>query len=223
MHKTISAGVGERLQYIAHRYNDNTIRFVLSYPGFLDPDTLCAAARAVIGSVDVLHASYAAKGRRSYWRVCTDYRISDFFALAECEGDPMKVAGSIALQPIEHTGSCQMQVTLINGSDGCAVVVRISHLVVDGSDGKYLLNKLAESYRLIEQTGGASDLHIKNASDVASAAGSGQGLQQYVTESHKSGQHPLRIADDGRLEAHRRAFRRTSEAQALCPGGCCRV
>jgi len=162
MHKTISAGVGERMQYIAHKYNDTTIRFVLSYPGFLDPDTLCAATRAVVSSVDVLHASYAAKSRMSHWRVQSEYQISDFFALAECDGDPMKVAGSIALQPIDHTGNCQMHVTLVTGSGSCAVVVRISHLVVDGSDGKYLLNKLAESYRLIEQTGSASDLNIKN-------------------------------------------------------------
>ena len=162
MHKTISAGVGERMQYIAHKYNDTTIRFVLSYPGFLDPDTLCAATNAVISSVDVLHASFMAKSRMSHWRVQSDYQISDFFALAECDGDPMKVAGSIALQPIDHMDNCQMYVTLVTGSGSCAVVVRISHLVVDGSDGKYLLNKLAESYRLIEQTGNASDLNIKN-------------------------------------------------------------
>ena len=30
IHK-ISAGVGERMQYITHKYNDTTIRFVLNY------------------------------------------------------------------------------------------------------------------------------------------------------------------------------------------------
>ena len=170
MHKTISAGVGERMQYIAHKYNDTTIRFVLNYPGFLDPDILCAATRAVISSVDVLHASFVAKSRMSHWRIQTDYQTADFFALAECDGDPMKVAGSIALQPIEHMGNCQMHVTLITGSSSCAVVVRISHLVVDGSDGKYLLNKLAESYHLIEQTGSTSGLNIKNGNRSATCA-----------------------------------------------------
>lgn len=58
---TISAGVGERMQYITHRYNDTTLRFILKYPGVLDSNTLCAAAQSVIGSVDVLHASFIAK------------------------------------------------------------------------------------------------------------------------------------------------------------------
>ena len=50
----INAGVGERMQYLAHEYNDTTIRFVLHYPGFLNPDILCAATAAVIEEVDVL-------------------------------------------------------------------------------------------------------------------------------------------------------------------------
>ena len=36
----INAGVGERMQYLAHNYNDTTIRFVLHYPGFLNSDIL---------------------------------------------------------------------------------------------------------------------------------------------------------------------------------------
>ena len=39
------AGGGERAQYMVHEYNDNTIRFVLNYPGLIDPDLLRQAAR----------------------------------------------------------------------------------------------------------------------------------------------------------------------------------
>ena len=161
---TISAGVGERMQYIAHRYNDTTIRFILKYPGVLDLNILCAATQAVIGSVDVLHASFIAKSNSAHWRINTEYEVSDYFALVDCDGDPVKPARSIALQPLEHKAKCQLHVTQINGNDGCAIVVRISHLVVDGSDGKYLLNKLAESYRLIEETGTAESLDMKDGS-----------------------------------------------------------
>ena len=167
---TISAGVGERMQYITHRYNDTTIRFILKYPGVLDPNTLCAATQAVIGSVDVLHASFIAKTNSAHWRVNTEYEVLDYFALVDCDGDPLKPARSIALQPVEHKAKCQLHVTQINGSDGCAIVVRISHLVVDGSDGKYLLNKLAESYRIIEETGTAESLVMKTGNRSAMCA-----------------------------------------------------
>ena len=167
---TISAGVGERMQYITHRYNDTTIRFILKYPGVLNQNTLCAATQAVIGSVDVLHASFIAKTNSAHWRVNTEYEVSDYFTLVDCDGDPLKPARSITLQPVEHKAKCQLHVTQINGSDGCAIVVRISHLVVDGSDGKYLLNKLAESYRIIEETGTAESLVMKTGNRSAMCA-----------------------------------------------------
>lgn len=167
---TISAGVGERMQYITHRYNDTTIRFILKYPGVLNQNTLCAATQAVIGSVDVLHASFIAKTNSAHWRVNTEYEVLDYFALVDCDGDPLKPARSIALQPVEHKAKCQLHVTQINGSDGCAIVVRISHLVVDGSDGKYLLNKLAESYRIIEETGTTESLVMKTGNRSAMCA-----------------------------------------------------
>lgn len=168
--KYSSAGVGERMQYIAHKYNDTTIRFILYYPGMLCAETLCAATKAVIDCVDVLHASFVPKSRTSHWRVHNDYTPADYFSLVECEGNPVKPAQAIALQEVEYTDKCQLQVTLVQSTESCAVVVRISHLVVDGSDGKYLLNKLAESYRMLEQKGTAKELEIKNGSRSATNA-----------------------------------------------------
>ena len=162
--QNISAGVGERMQYLAHKYNDTTIRFILHYPGFLNPDILCAATKAVIGDVDVLHSSFIANSRTCHWRVNSNYHVSDYFSMMECDGDPVKVACGLAVQPINHKDSCQLYVTLINGSDSCAVLIRISHLVVDGSDGKYLLNMLAESYRILEENRDIEELVVKDGS-----------------------------------------------------------
>ena len=45
MPQIMLAGAGEKFQYLMHDYNDNTIRFVLRYPGIIDPDALCAAMK----------------------------------------------------------------------------------------------------------------------------------------------------------------------------------
>lgn len=172
----LAAGAGERMQYIAHKFNDTTIRFLLRYPGALDPDILCAATAAVIGAVDVLHGSFQAGSQSAHWTVNSEYEPGEFFSLAFCDGDPMKPAQGVAVLPIGHTDKCQMQVTLIQGPEDCAVVVRISHLVVDGGDGKYLLNKLAESYRMISQQGSAEALKVKNGSRSAMRAYSELGM-----------------------------------------------
>ena len=160
----IDAGVGERMQYLAHKYNDTTIRFILHYPEIISADILSRAVKAVIDEVDVLHSSFIANSQNCHWRVNTEYEVSDFFSVAECEGNPVKVASAFALRSVGSKDKCQMQVTLVKGSGSCAVVVRISHLVVDGSDGKYLLNKLAESYRMVEKMGCTDGLEIKNGS-----------------------------------------------------------
>ena len=174
----INAGAGERMQYLAHRYNDTTIRFILHYPGFLDPDILCAAAKAVIGDVDVLHASFIANSQTCHWRVNTNYQTSDYFSLLECDGDPVKVACALSVQPVGHKDLCQFQITLVNGSESCAVLIRISHLVVDGGDGKYLLNKLAEAYRILEDGRDIEELVVKDGSRSAMNAYKELGLQE---------------------------------------------
>ena len=168
--RTVSAGVGERLQYTAHKYNGNTIRFVLHYPGFLSADILCAATRAVIDRIDVLHASFLANRWRSCWQIHTDCQTSDYFAVIACAGDLAETADRIALQPIAHRDPCQMHVTLVNRASSSSVVVRVSHLVADGCDAKYLLGKLAEAYRLIGQMGTAAGLDVKNGSRSATLA-----------------------------------------------------
>lgn len=52
------AGGGERFQYLTHKGNDTTIRFLLRYPGAVDADAFRAAAKRIVESVDILHSSF---------------------------------------------------------------------------------------------------------------------------------------------------------------------
>ena len=69
MSKYIPAGAGEKMQYIVHPYNDNTLRFVLRYPGLLQPDAMKRAVVALTGSVPVLHASFEANTFGARWKI----------------------------------------------------------------------------------------------------------------------------------------------------------
>ena len=82
------AGAGEKVQYIVHEFNDNTIRFVLYYPGIVDADVLCAAVKAVVESVDILHASFATDSISAYWHVNQEYDESNYFQFVETEANP---------------------------------------------------------------------------------------------------------------------------------------
>lgn len=162
--KIVVAGGGERAQYLLREHNDNTIRFVLEYPGIVDAEILSDAARALVMSVDVLHGTFFSDGTMAYWHINENLDQSSYFHHIAVAGDPGVTAESLALLPVYPEDRAQMYVTLVQSDTASAVVVRISHLVTDGGDGKYLLGKLAEAYNLIAQTGSAQGLEVKNGS-----------------------------------------------------------
>lgn len=162
--KILIAGTGEKVQYLAHDFNDNTVRFALRYPGKINPDTLCSAVSAVISSVDVLHASFIPGNVGAYWRINEGCDKEDFFTLTENAQQPLTAAREAMLLPVLPEEKAQLHCTLVRGPKEDIVVLRISHLCVDGGDGKYLLYKLAEAYELIARTGNAEGLSVKNGS-----------------------------------------------------------
>ncbi len=158
------AGAGEKVQYLVHEMNDNTVRIALRYPGRLSAEVLAQAVAAVISRIDVLHASFRSTPLDAYWIYNEDYSEEDFFTAEETAEDPMILAEQALVRPIEPDAKTQMHCTLVQGESESVLVLNISHLCVDGGDGKYLMNKLAEAYNRIVRTGNADGLEIKNGS-----------------------------------------------------------
>lgn len=175
------AGTGEKTQYLVHDFNDNTIRFVLYYTGIVDADILCAATKAVVESVDVLHASFFTDKIGAFWSVNKEYEESSFFRMIETQGDPKVTAHSLALLPIEPESKTQLRCYLVQSETASAIALSISHLCVDGSDGKYLLGKLVEAYNRIFKTGSTEGLEVKNGSRAAQKAYEGIRSKEYLS------------------------------------------
>ena len=162
--KIIFAGGGERAQYLTHSGNDTTIRFVLNYPGIIDPDVLRKAVKALVESVDVLHSTFFTDANAAYWKVNKDVEEHNYFHYIRTEGDPAVTAESLSLLPVYPEDKVQLRCELIQSSEASSLVLLVSHLCVDGGDGKYLLNKLVEAYNLILENGSADTLEVKNGS-----------------------------------------------------------
>lgn len=161
---TFPAGTGEKMQYLVHEFNDNTMRFILRYPGMIDADVLRHAVHAVVMSVDVLHASFDPGVLHACWHCHEMLERQDYFQLISHADDPAGEAVRQSLQPILPQGKAQLHCCLVHGSGESAVAFRMSHLCMDGSDARYLLSKLAEAYTLLRQTGSTDGLRIKNGS-----------------------------------------------------------
>lgn len=161
--KIVKAGTGEKLQYLVHEYNDNTLRFVVHYPGIIDIDALQEAAKTLVFSVDILHASFSSGTFSSQWKVNETLCVKDYFQHIKTTDDHMtECVKKHAVQPIKPDSAVQIKCSLIQNQKESIVVLNISHLCADGSDGKYLLQKLTEAYRLFRQSGTCDGLLIKN-------------------------------------------------------------
>ena len=162
--KITFAGGGERAQYLTHKSNDTTIRFVLNYPGLIDPDVMCSAVKSLVESVDILHSTFFTDANAAYWKVNNDVDENNYFHYIRTEGDPAVTAYSLSVLPVYPEDKVQLRCELVQNDMVSSLVVLVSHLCVDGGDGKYLLNKLVEAYNLILTTGSAEALEVKNGS-----------------------------------------------------------
>ena len=165
MKSWISAGAGEKMQYAVHAFNDNTLRFILEYPVPLKCEWLQAAVCAVVGQAEVLHAAFVPGRWGARWE-CRSFTASDCFDCIHAE-DARQTALERALEPIAPDGPVQLHCTLVQDARRCLIVMRISHLVADGTDGKYLLRKLCQAYEMQRTDGHCAALRIKNGSRAA--------------------------------------------------------
>lgn len=159
----IPAQTAEKSQYLVRKYNDVTVRYVLRYPGKIRREVLRRAVKAVIDRVDVLHGSLLEEKGKLVWKIWEDVPEYAYFRYEENENVDLAAARA-ALECVEFDAPVKLSCTLVCGAEKSAVVLRMSHLVMDGGDSKYLLGKVVEAYNRILQTGSAEGLAVKNGS-----------------------------------------------------------
>ncbi len=155
------AGVGEKIQYLVHELNDNTVRFALHYPCDILPEIMEQAVLTIVNRVDVLHSSFLPGKLEAFWIVNEQIRGEDCFCFMKAKGDMTQLVKDALLKPVRCDAKAQLFCTLIQAEEESVVVVSISHLCVDGRDGKYLLEKLMQTYNQISDTGKVQTLEIK--------------------------------------------------------------
>lgn len=157
-----TADIGDKVQYLVRDFNDNTIRFMVQYPGRVASDVLRDAIRVIVESVDVLHASFVVEDSDAYWLIHEDYEEQDYFQVVDTDEEPLEVASTYALVSMQPKDKTKLRCYLVRGRQENVMVLLISHLCVDGMDGKYLLGKIVEAYNAILEQGNAYGVTIKN-------------------------------------------------------------
>lgn len=163
-HNMQKAGVGEKLQYLVHEQNDNTIRLEVCYPNTLSSEVMGRAVLSVVQGIDVLHSTFLVENGKAFWKENFDVTEKDCFSFVETEDDPEIIADEAMLCQAAPEKKAQLFCTLVNGKNKSALALIISHLCVDGSDAKYLFEKIVESYNLIVAENSTEKLVLKTGS-----------------------------------------------------------
>ena len=84
-HALVPAALGDKTQYISRHANDSTVRFGLVYPGRLSPARLRQAVKELVGRLEILHSSFAAREDRLGWMVNPDWTVDQAFCCRRAE------------------------------------------------------------------------------------------------------------------------------------------
>lgn len=156
--------VGDQTQYLAHEFNDNTIRFILTYSGLVRAELLQKAAEILVGRIVVLHSSFHVGTWGTKWIVNESYPADRLVVAQEVgtEEDVEKEAKKAAVRAMDYTGAVQISCHLFYHKSKGALVLRVGHMCADGRDAEYLLLKLVELYNALASGRSTDSIVLKN-------------------------------------------------------------
>ena len=159
-HALVPAALGDKTQYISRHANDSTVRFGLVYLGRLSPARMRQAVKELVGRLEILHSSFAAREDRLGWSVNLDWTADQAFCCRKAENLQQELEQVMA-EPLSPSGPVQLHCTLLEGEKECALAVRVGHMCADGGDARYLLYKLLELYSCLEAGRDAAAVELK--------------------------------------------------------------
>ncbi len=160
----IQTEAGDQTQYLAHEFNDNTIRFIIKYSGLANAQILQRAAEILVRRIDILHSSFHVGISGTKWVVNEDYPTEGLTIIRNISGDVVKAAKEAALHAIDYSGRVQIRCYLFSNESESALVFLAGHMCTDGRDAIYLLEKLIEIYRNLDNGGTGENVALKNGS-----------------------------------------------------------
>lgn len=156
--------VGDQTQYLAHEFNDNTIRFVVKYPVPIDPRKLADSVKILVQRLDILHSSFNVGILGTKWIVNKTCKTDSLTIVSEVSGDVFSAARQAALHPIDFSGEVQIRCCLFYNEVESALTFLVGHMCADGRDAAYLLKKLTEIYNSLSAGESGCDVMLKSGS-----------------------------------------------------------
>lgn len=156
--------VGDQTQYLAHEFNDNTIRFVVKYPVPVDPRKLADAVKILVQRLTILHSSFNVGILGTKWIVNKTYEADNLTIASEVSGDVLSAARQAALHPIDFSGEVQIRCFLFYNEAESALTFLVGHMCADGRDAAYLLKKLTEIYNSLSAGESGDGVILKSGS-----------------------------------------------------------
>ena len=160
--KRIRAELMDKVYYLFRAYNDRMAHAALYYPIRLDRTALTGAAAYLCEKIPLLHSAFVDNGVRPYWRVkpYEKERLVSFVPSADLAADSDRfLAGTVI--PVDDP--LQFRLTVFENETESVLCLVMNHMLLDGKDFGYLMQKLAACYNEF-RAGGACSVPVKNGS-----------------------------------------------------------
>lgn len=158
----IKAELMDKVYYLFRAYNDRMARASLFYPCRLDRSALTEAAAYLCEKIPLLHCAFIDNKVRPYWRVMP-YRKEDLVSFCPASDPAAESETYLAQTVIPADASLQFRLTVFENEWSSVLCLVMNHMLLDGKDFGYLLQKLAQCYNAFSSDG-ACNVPVKNGS-----------------------------------------------------------
>ena len=160
--KRIKAELMDKVYYLFRAYNDRMAHAALYYPIRLDRPALTEAAAYLCEKIPLLHSAFIDNGISPYWRVMP-YCKEALVDFREAEDLTAASEAYLAETVIPVRDPLQFRLTVFENDGGSALCLVMNHMLLDGKDFGYVLQKLAACYHAF-RTEGKCEVAVKNGS-----------------------------------------------------------
>ena len=160
--KQIKAELMDKVYYLFRAYNDRMAHAVLYYSYVPDREALTQAVAYLCERIPLLHSAFIDNGVRPYWRVMPfeKEKLVSFVPSSALKEDSERW---MAAEVIPAADPLQFRLTVFENGSQSALCLVMNHMLLDGRDFGYLLQKLAACYNAFLKLG-VCDIAVKNGS-----------------------------------------------------------
>lgn len=158
--KKLKAELWDKVQYIFRNYYDRMIHCAVYYDGEVNLQYLRKAVYKIVTHFPILRSTFKSSSIDPHWVVNEDYTLDEMVKRVDCDDLRSSTLNALSKE-LDCKGKLQFEIVAHYCNGKSAVSLLINHMCLDGTDFKYVVNKMVEGYNLLASGKYLDELQLK--------------------------------------------------------------